>query len=58
MCTRLVINVTQIYLPFLLIDTLNASDGEIATVPLVTYLAGYVNLLQTLFYILRIHLLL
>ena len=40
MCTRLVINLTQVYLPFFLIVSLKMSATSIAVVPLVVYLAG------------------
>lgn len=42
MCTRLVINITQVYLPFYLLTSLEMSATSIAIVPLIVYLAGYV----------------
>lgn len=42
MCTRLTVNVTQVYIPFLLTVTLDMSATSIAIVPLLVYVSGYV----------------
>ncbi|KAH7482219.1 hypothetical protein PRIC1_008296 [Phytophthora ramorum] len=41
MCTRLVVNVTQVFISFYLIVTLDMSATSIAIVPLLVYLAGF-----------------
>ncbi|KAF0694222.1 Aste57867_14881 [Aphanomyces stellatus] len=41
MCTRLTVNVTQVYIPFLLTVTLNMSATSIAIVPLLVYVSGF-----------------
>lgn len=40
MCTRLVINVTQIYMPFFLQTTLKMPANAIAIIPLLVYVSG------------------
>jgi hypothetical protein len=39
-CSRLLVNISQIYLPLYLLDTLAMSSTAIASVPLVMYGAG------------------
>ncbi|GMF40511.1 unnamed protein product [Phytophthora fragariaefolia] len=41
MCTRLVVNVTQVFISFYLIVTLDMSATSIAIVPLLVYLSGF-----------------
>ncbi|KAG7390649.1 Major facilitator super domain-containing protein 12 [Phytophthora pseudosyringae] len=41
MCTRLVVNVTQVFISFYLIVTLQMSATSIAIVPLLVYLSGF-----------------
>lgn len=41
MCTRLVVNVTQVYISFYLIVTLKMSATSIAIVPLLVYISGF-----------------
>ncbi|TMW60785.1 hypothetical protein Poli38472_000827 [Pythium oligandrum] len=41
MCTRLVVNVTQVYISFYLIVTLKMSATSIAIVPLLVYVSGF-----------------
>ncbi|KAE9133618.1 hypothetical protein PF007_g3256 [Phytophthora fragariae] len=41
MCTRLVVNVTQVFISFYLIVTLDMSASSIAIVPLLVYLSGF-----------------
>lgn len=41
MCTRLVVNVTQVYISFYLIVTLEMSATSIAIVPLLVYVSGF-----------------
>ncbi|ETV98442.1 hypothetical protein H310_08594 [Aphanomyces invadans] len=41
MCTRLTVNVTQVYIPFLLTVTLDMSATSIAIVPLLVYVSGF-----------------
>lgn len=43
MCTRLVVNVSQAYVPFYLVDTLDMSSLSLAIVPLLVYLARSVQ---------------
>ncbi|CAH1254145.1 MFSD12 [Branchiostoma lanceolatum] len=43
MCTRLMVNMTQVYMPLYLTDTLNLDKAYIATIPLVTYLSGFLS---------------
>jgi len=40
MCTRLVVNISQVYLPMYLQYTLNLARGYIAIIPLVCFIAG------------------
>ncbi|KAI9920588.1 hypothetical protein PsorP6_000065 [Peronosclerospora sorghi] len=42
MCTRLIVNITQAFLSFYLIVTLEMSATSIAIVPLLVYLSGFV----------------
>jgi Na+/melibiose symporter-like transporter len=42
MCTRLVVNVTQVFISFYLIVTLKMSATSIAIVPLLVYVSGFV----------------
>nr|CCA24639.1 GlycosidePentosideHexuronide (GPH):Cation Symporter Family putative [Albugo laibachii Nc14] len=42
MCTRLVVNMTQVYIPLYLIVTLHMGATSIALVPLVVYLSGFI----------------
>ncbi|OQR81890.1 Glycoside-Pentoside-Hexuronide (GPH):Cation Symporter Family [Thraustotheca clavata] len=42
MCTRLSINVTQVYIPFFLTISLHMSASSMAIVPLLVYLSGFV----------------
>lgn len=41
MCTRLVVNMTQVYIPLYLIVTLHMDATSIALVPLLVYLSGF-----------------
>nr|CAB3263794.1 major facilitator superfamily domain-containing protein 12-like [Phallusia mammillata] len=41
MCTRLVVNLSQVYIPMYLTDTLKLHKQYIAVVPLVVYLSGF-----------------
>ncbi|ETV78263.1 hypothetical protein, variant [Aphanomyces astaci] len=41
MCTRLTVNVTQVYIPFLLTVTLHMTATSIAIVPLLVYVSGF-----------------
>lgn len=41
MCTRLIVNMTQVYLPMFITDTLQLEKSQIALVPLITYLSGF-----------------
>ncbi|KAF0726233.1 hypothetical protein Ae201684P_001310 [Aphanomyces euteiches] len=41
MCTRLTVNVTQVYIPFLLTVTLDMSATSIAIVPMLVYVSGF-----------------
>ncbi|XP_035667594.1 major facilitator superfamily domain-containing protein 12-like isoform X1 [Branchiostoma floridae] len=43
MCTRLMVNMSQVYMPLYLTDTLNLDKAYIATIPLVTYLSGFLS---------------
>lgn len=41
MCTRLIINMTQVYLPMYITDTLELDKSYIAMIPLICYLSGF-----------------
>lgn len=43
MCARLVVNISQVYLPLFLIDTLRVSKSNVALAPLTVFLAGFVT---------------
>lgn len=47
MCTRLVVNMSQVYIPMYLTDTLNLSKHYIAMVPLVVYVCGFFGAVLT-----------
>ncbi|RHX99573.1 hypothetical protein DYB36_012616 [Aphanomyces astaci] len=47
MCTRLTVNVTQVYIPFLLTVTLHMTATSIAIVPLLVYVSGVFSFLAT-----------
>lgn len=42
MCTRLMVNVSQVYIPLYVTDTLGLSKNYVALIPLVVYLSGFV----------------
>ncbi|XP_071844616.1 major facilitator superfamily domain-containing protein 12-like isoform X1 [Apostichopus japonicus] len=42
MCTRLMVNVSQVYVPLYVTDTLGLSKDYVALIPLVIYLSGFV----------------
>lgn len=41
MCTRLIVNMTQVYLPMYITDTLQLDKSQIALIPLITYISGF-----------------
>lgn len=41
MCTRLFVNVSQIYLPLFITETLNMQKANVAVMPLVVYVSGF-----------------
>ena len=45
MCTRVMVNVSQVYMPLWLIQTLNAPKTSIATMPLLMFCSGFVSTL-------------
>lgn len=47
MCTRLVVNVSQVYIPMYLTDTLHLTKTYIAIVPLVMYVSGFIVTILT-----------
>ena len=42
MCTRLIVNMTQVYLPMYITDTVQLEKSQIALIPLICYLSGFV----------------
>ncbi|XP_039250508.1 major facilitator superfamily domain-containing protein 12-like isoform X2 [Styela clava] len=47
MCTRLVVNLSQVYIPMYLTDTLMLSKKYIAIVPLIIYVSGFIATILT-----------
>jgi len=45
MCTRLIVNLTQVYTPLYLVDTLSLSKSSVAIGPLAIYVSGFVTTL-------------
>ncbi len=43
MCTRLIVNMTQVYLPMYLTDTLLLDKSSIALFPLICYTSGFLS---------------
>jgi len=43
MCTRLVVNTSQTYIPFYVTRTMDLNATSIATVPLLVYVAGFAS---------------
>lgn len=43
MCTRLIVNMTQVYLPMYLTDTLELEKSSIALFPLICYASGFIS---------------
>lgn len=43
MCTRLVVNTSQTYIPFYVTETMKLDAASIATVPLLVYVAGFLS---------------
>ena len=41
MSTRLIVNMTQVYFPMYLTDTLELDKSSIALVPLISYISGF-----------------
>lgn len=43
MCTRLIVNMTQVYMPMYLTDTLQLNKSSIALIPLICYMSGFAS---------------
>lgn len=43
MCTRLIVNITQVYIPMYALETLLLSKDTIAKIPLVIYVSGFLS---------------
>lgn len=47
MCTRLIVNITQVYIPMYTLETLSLSKDIIAKIPLVIYVSGFLSTFLT-----------
>ncbi|KAL9987295.1 hypothetical protein ACROYT_G001578 [Oculina patagonica] len=47
MCTRLIVNITQVYIPMYTLETLSLSKDTIAKIPLVIYVSGFLSTFLT-----------
>ncbi|KAJ7365907.1 hypothetical protein OS493_002637 [Desmophyllum pertusum] len=47
MCTRLIVNITQVYIPMYTLETLSLSKDNIAKIPLVVYISGFLSTFLT-----------
>lgn len=43
MCTRLIVNITQVYIPMYALETLSLNKDTIAKIPLVVYVSGFLS---------------
>lgn len=43
MCTRLIVNITQVYIPMYTLETLSLSKDTIAKIPLIVYVSGFLS---------------
>lgn len=43
MCTRLIVNITQVYVPMYTLETLSLNKDTIAKIPLVIYVSGFLS---------------
>lgn len=47
MCTRLIVNITQVYIPMYTLETLSLNKDTIAKIPLVVYVSGFLSTFLT-----------
>ncbi|XP_048584025.1 major facilitator superfamily domain-containing protein 12 isoform X2 [Nematostella vectensis] len=43
MCTRLIVNITQVYIPMYTLETLHLTKDKIAIMPLIIYVSGFLS---------------